>query len=67
MLINDHETIAQICPSQELDEYSTGCIVRFSDEWSRPIFNLTSDYRTLSKEERKQLDFEHLPKRRNYE
>ncbi|VDD83683.1 unnamed protein product [Mesocestoides corti] len=36
------------------------------NEWSRPIFNLTSDYRTLSKEERKQLDYEHLPKRRNY-
>ncbi|KAF6772173.1 hypothetical protein AHF37_08095 [Paragonimus kellicotti] len=37
------------------------------NEWLRPIFNLTSDYRTLTKEERKQLDYEHLPKRRNIE
>ncbi|CAH8452730.1 unnamed protein product [Schistosoma turkestanicum] len=38
---------------------------RLINEWLRPIFNLTSDYRTLTKEERKQLDYEHLPKRRN--
>ncbi|KAL7060347.1 hypothetical protein AAHC03_09680 [Spirometra sp. Aus1] len=37
------------------------------NEWSRPIFNLTSDYRTLTKEERKQLDYEHLPKRRTHD
>ncbi|KAL5970788.1 hypothetical protein TSMEX_001485, partial [Taenia solium] len=35
------------------------------NEWSRPIFNLTSDYGSLTREERKQLDLEHLPKRRN--
>ncbi|THD25409.1 putative transcription factor IWS1 [Fasciola hepatica] len=40
---------------------------RLINEWLRPIFNLTSDYRTLTKEERKQLDYEHLPKRRNIE
>ncbi|VDQ01290.1 unnamed protein product [Trichobilharzia regenti] len=40
---------------------------RLINEWLRPIFNLKSDYRTLTKEERKQLDYEHLPKRRNIE
>ncbi|TKR80635.1 hypothetical protein L596_014679 [Steinernema carpocapsae] len=40
---------------------------RLIREWSRPIFQLDADMRTLDKEERTQRDFEHVPevKRKN--
>ena len=39
-------------------------LCNFSDEWSRPIFQLTSNYSSMSKEEREERDYEHLPKKR---
>lgn len=34
------------------------------NDWSRPLFNLTSNYKSLSKEEREQRDYDQIPKRR---
>lgn len=32
-----------------------------SGEWARPIFNLQSDYRSLTKDERVKRDYDHMP------
>ncbi|XP_035208426.1 protein IWS1 homolog [Stegodyphus dumicola] len=37
---------------------------RLITEWARPIFNVTTDYSVLSKEEREQRDHDHIPKKR---
>ncbi|UYV81015.1 IWS1 [Cordylochernes scorpioides] len=37
---------------------------RLINEWARPIFNLTTNYSSLSKEEREARDFQHMPKKK---
>lgn len=37
---------------------------RLINEWARPIFNLNTNYSSISKEEREQKDFERMPQKR---
>jgi len=36
----------------------------FVDEWARPIFGVTSNFKSMSREEREERDYQNMSKRR---
>ncbi|CAC5405365.1 SPN1 [Mytilus coruscus] len=50
-------------PERETKENRERC-GKLINEWSRPIFSLTANHKSMSKEEREERDYAHLPKRR---